>query len=1375
MILCLHHWVSRMWKVLCIAGLGLVRAVPLAAQPASLPFEQITQDHGLSQGYVNSILQDKQGFMWFGTGDGLNRFDGYDFVVYRHNPFSPGSLSANFINSVVQDHAGQIWVGTQSGGLNVFDPRTGKFTRFQHDPNDPGSISNNMVFGMIEDPAEPGVLWICTNRGLNRLNLDAHTGQAEFIHFFHDPADATSLSCNYLRSIVVGRSGDLWVGSWEGLNVFDRQSRRFKRIDLKNNQITALYRDRHDRIWIGTYSGGLYCFDPDDRQFTHFQNDVHRPASLCSNMVLSILQDQSGLFWIGTGNGLDALDLNTGHFTHYTHDPANPHSLSHNEVLSLWQSPSGALWAGTNTGGVNRFLPAENRFHHISTQSGEGVALSHNSVYSFYESPAEPGVIWIGAGGGALHRLDMDLGTIKPYLLYPQKRELLYSIYIYAITRDPAGRFWIGSTDGFKRFDCGSGEFVHYVHDPGDPGSMSDVELVKSFFLDPEVPEALWVGYDFSGLSRFNTENERFQYFTHDPANPESIGSNEITCMIRRRSGGMWVGTKSGLNRYDIGRNRFIRYVHDPGNPSSLSNSYIKSIFEDDLGVLWVGTYGGGLNKLEWDASDSLSITHYLEEDGLSNNVVYGILADDSGMLWLSTNKGLSRFNPQTEHFRNFDSQDGLQSNEFNTGAYLKTSRGALFFGGINGFNWFHPDSIRGNAHIPPVVFTDFQLFNESVKPGEHSPLRRPVNSVQKIVLNHHQDVFSFQFAALDFVEPEKNQYAYKLEGFEENWNPIGTRRFITFTNLPAGEYMLRVRGSNNAGVWNSEGAAMQICITPPWYETIWASLLFGIIIIGGFVLALRFHLNRERMKDQIALEHLESEKLQEIDRMKSGFFANISHEFRTPLALILGAAESLDKGGEAPDSPARIIRNARRLLGLVNEILDLSKLEAGRLKLNASPGNIIPLLRGLLYAFDTLAKSREIELVFQSNCDPLILNYDAVHMEKVFCNLFSNAVKFTPDGGVIHVHVFADKMAVISVGNSGPGIKHAHLPHLFDRFYQVDDEAASEHRGTGIGLALTRELVRLHGGEIDVESEPGKGAVFTVRLPVSSGAAAEGLRLEGMNRDSVQWPPNCLNSEDREKVEAKASGLPIVLIVEDNEDMRAYIREILEDAYRILEASDGVKGFESAAEAIPDLVISDVMMPRMGGYRLCEKLKHDERTSHIPVILLTAKSSDESKIEGLGLGADDYLIKPFDSTELRVRVKNLIAQRKKLRERFARQMVLHQHDMNVPAPDEAFIARSIELIESRMEDAGLSVELLGSEMGFSRSQFYRKVLALTGKTPSQFISVIRLKFAARLLKTDDITVSEIAFRVGFSSPSYFHKCFRDQYGMTPTEYAAQQ
>ena len=1376
MILCFHHRMIWNWVTGCMVALGVLCAVPLAAQPTHFPFEHITQEHGLSQGYVNCILQDRQGFMWFGTGDGLNRYDGYDFVVYRHNPFDMHSISNNSIHTIYQDRSGLLWIGTERGGLNCYNPLTGRFTAYQHDPENDQSLSNNMVFGICEDPIDPGVLWVGTNWGLNRLTFKGpHRDQVEFRHFFHDPLDTTSLSSNYIRSIVADRAGNLWVGTWEGLNVLHRQSGAFQRIKLVNNQITKLYRCRSGKICVGSYNGGLSIFENLHSEAQHYGHTPQQ-SSLASNMVLSLLEDSAGRMWVGTSNGLDLFDAQTGTFIHHRHAPSDPFSLSHNEILSLWQSPSGVLWAGTNTGGVNRFKPDPIGFHHIAAGEDEH-SLAHCSVYAIYESPSDPGKIWIGTGGGTLHCFDRSSGAIKRFPLYPERHTLLYSIYIYAIIQDPLGHLWLGSTDGFKGFDRRTGQFTHYVHDPENPGSMSAVKRINCFCLDPKSEHLFWAGYDFSGLSRFDTETDQFDYFTPDQTDATTITPKTITCIIQSRRGGLWVGTKNGLKYYDESKQVFTHYVNTPENRNSLSSNYIKCLLEMPTGELWVGTFGGGLNKIEGFDRGALRFTHYTEDHGLSNDVVYGILNDDKGRLWLSTNLGLSCFHPDTETFRNFDSRDGLQSNEFNSGAYFKSANGELYFGGINGFNWFHPDSIRDNRHRPEVVFTEFQLFNEPVAPDASGLLKQPIAATGEIVLHHHQDVFSLQFAALDFAEPAKNRYAYKLEGYEKHWNEIGSRRFVTFTNLPAGEYTLRVRASNNTGLWNMEGASLRLQIKPPWFKTVWAYVLFALALVGLCMLGMRFHINRAHMKSQIELKRLEAEKLQELDHIKSGFFANISHEFRTPLTLILGAAEQLnadDFKGNLKQQSQRLTANARQLLVLVNEILDLAKLEAGRLRLQRAPGDFILQIRGLLHSFDTLAKARHIELVFLSNCDVLVLNYDCMQLEKVIRNLLSNAMKATPDRGEIRVSVTVNRQVEFSVQDSGAGIGEKHIPYVFDRFYQADDGQGQDQRGTGIGLALTRELVRLHGGSVFVESTLGQGAKFTVRLPLE-----HVLRYQ-LNGDSpvLKKSPPCTGeakaAEPRRTGEVQdLQDVPMLLVVEDNADMRAYILEILTQGYQLFEASDGKQGLDRAVALIPDLIISDVMMPRMNGYKLCEILKRDERTSHIPVILLTAKSSDESKIQGLSLGADDYLSKPFNSTELRVRVKNLIGQRQKLRERFTRQMVLQQHDLHVPAPGEAFVARSIALIESHMEDTDLSVDWLGREMGYSRAQFYRKVTSVTGQTPSQFISVIRLKFAAGLLKRGECTVSEIAYRAGFSSPSYFHKCFKELYGMTPTEYAS--
>jgi signal transduction histidine kinase/DNA-binding response OmpR family regulator/sugar lactone lactonase YvrE len=845
----------------------------------------------------------------------------------------------------------------------------------------------------------------------------------------------------------------------------------------------------------------------------------------------------------------------------------------------------------------------------------------------------------------------------------------------------------------------------------------------------------LWIG-TWGGLNKLDRAAGRFTRFVNNAENPHSLSENRVWTIYEDRSGTLWIGTNGGsLNRFDRTTGKFTRFASTPKNPHSLSSNNVLSICEDRTGTLWLGTSGGGLNRL--DRPDTLLknlneeagwFTRFTEKDGLPDNVIYGILEDDQGRLWLSTNTGLSCFDPRTETFRNYDATDGLQSNEFNTGAYHKMRNGEMVFGGINGFNVFHPDSIKDNAYIPPVVITAFKRYNTGDVQGIAIE-EKCISTKRSIQLSHKDNVLSFEFAALSFRNSSKNQYAYKLDGFNKNWIQLGTKREVTFTNLDPGEYTLRVKGSNNDGVWNEEGSSLKIIITPPWWKTKWAFTLYVLCITGLLYALRRYELNRLRLKNQLQIELVEAAKMKELDHLKSRFFANISHEFRTPLTLILGPVEQM-RGktfkGNLDEAYDIILRNSRRLLRLINQLLDLARLESGGMSLQARPENIVSFLKGLVLSFASAAERKRIELRITAEEESLIVYFDRDKMEKIVSNLLSNALKFTPERGRVEVRIstvgatspvapgpvtpglvaigpfapapFAPTIK-ITVQDTGPGIPQHQLDKIFDRFYQVDASHTREHEGTGIGLALTKELVELHHGEISVESEVGRGTMFIVRLPLGK----EHLRPEEVvERDQLPVSSDQLSVvsdqiakfedrksklEDRESsIEHRASSIEnpassiqdqasndknLILVIEDNRDVRAYIRQYLEPAFKVIDAVDGVDGATRALETIPDLIICDVMMPRRDGYEVCRILKTDEKTSHVPIIMLTAKADRESKVQGLETGADDYLIKPFDSRELLARVRNLIKLRQQLRERFGREITLQPKDIAINSMDE--------------------------------------------------------------------------------------------------------
>lgn len=1426
MVKSLRLWRSVLDTLIILFPIGTTAT--LLAQHRQVKFERIGLEQGLSQSTVNCILQDRRGFMWFGTQDGLNRYDGYKFTVYKHDVMDSSSVSDSYILSLYEDNDFNIWVGTLSGGLNKFDYSTERFTHFVNDPQNPSSLSNNRVFAIHGSHSEAAAtLWIGTKSGLNKLTLRSGSidhGQSLFGYFVYDPNNPNSQNFSTVRSIYEDRSGTLWIGTEGGLCRFEHNPGQVNYFfddsmnthNLNRNSVHAILEDRSGALWIGT-DNGLCRINRLNDKLTLFINDPADPYSLGHNTVRSIYEDRFGSLWIGTsGGGLNRFDRETEQFVHFTHNSANPHSLSDNRVWSIYEDRSGALWIGTRDGGLNKFDRGQEHFNHFARDPANSHNLSDNVIRAIHEDRS--GMLWIGTAHG-LNRFDRKNQSFINFVNEPQSLLRINQQEITSIFEDSAmeNTFWVGTDGGgLYKLILSKGEgsdlknYVHYATDSDDPFSLSH-DVVTSIHRDRH--GTLWVG-TWGGLNMLLTNRSmesnraagRFKRFVNDPWNPDCLGENRIWTILEDRTGALWIGTNGGgLNRFDHATGKFTRFVSDPANPRSLSSNNVLSICEDRSGTLWLGTSGGGLNRFDPpDTSlksfygEAAQFARFTEKDGLPNNVIYGILEDNKGYLWLSTNKGLSCLDPRSKTFRNYDVSHGLQSNEFNVGAYFRTRGGEMVFGGVNGFNVFHPDSIKDNPYIPPIVITAVKRHNIDDAKGvaiaeKGIPARREVQATYK------DNILIIEFAALSYRSTFKNQYAYKLEGFNDNWIQLGARHDITFTNLDPGEYILRVKGSNNSGIWNEEGTFLRISIAPPPWKTWWAYTFYALVVTAMLYGLRRYELSRIQLENRLRIEHIEAEKIKELDHLKSRFFYNISHEFRTPLTLILGPVEQMRSGefkGDAQEAYEVILRNGRRLLRLVNQLLDLAKLEAGRMSLQVRPENIVGFLRGLTQSFIPAAERKHITLAFSSREEKLIAHVDRDKLEKIASNLLSNALKFTPKGGSVIVAVgkggltpsataidTAPAGAIeFSVSDTGPGIPAEFRDKIFDRFYQVDESQTSEYEGTGLGLSITKELVELHGGEILVNSEVGRGTTFIVRLPYAPAQMGEEELVETAASenfgDSYIVSSGARVEEGRTPFTPSRSASPnaapeneIVLIVEDNRDVRWYLRQYLEPAFEVVEAVDGIDGVQKALEIIPDLIVCDVMMPNRDGIELCRILKTDVKTSHVPIIMLTARADHDSKVHGLEIGADDYLAKPFDSRELLARVHNLVNQRRRLRERFRNEIVLMPREIAITPMEESFLNKVKAVVEEHLGDEDFEVESLGQEIGMSRSQIHRKLKALTGQSASQFIRSLRLARAVELLKRNAGTVAEIAYRVGFGSQTYFTKCFHEQFGCSPKEY----
>ncbi len=1353
-------------------------------------FFHYSLEQGLSQSSVLDIIQDRKGFIWIGTEDGLNRFDGYEFRVYKHIPGDTTSLSDNYIYAVLEDHQGYLWIGTRNGGLNRYDPERDRFTFWVSRGGEADQLSHNTIRALALDVE--GRIWIGTDGG----GLNCYDpAQNRFTVWKHDPDDPASLPHNRIWALQWDPAGVLWIGTrGGGLIRFDIADSTFTQWKHdpndpdtpSSNRVIAIYRDEKGKLWLGT-TGGLDCFDPFTGEFQHWKSDPADPTALSYRTIPAIVKDRRGKLWVGTyGGGLNIFDPQSGIFRRFLQDRENPTSISHDYVWSIYEDRAGGIWVGTRGGGLNYYSPYARKFEHWYKDPHSENTLSHDDVWAIYEDSR--GGVWIGTNGGGLNLYDPATGKFRVWKHDPSDPFSLSNNRIWAIAETPDGYLWVGTSRGLNRLDPRTGKMRHWRHQPDHPHSLSD-DRVQAIWADSA--GFLWLGTPH-GLNRFDPLQEKFTVWWHDPGDTLSLSHDNVRALYIDRKGTLWVGTIQGLNRYDARRNRFVRYRHNPDDVSTLSQDIVLSIYEDRQGRLWIGT-AGGLNLMDRQRG---TFTHFREKDGLPNDVIYGILEDDRGRLWLSTNNGLSRFHPETRRFRNYDVRDGLQSNEFNQAAYHRGRSGRMYFGGAQGLNVFFPDQIRDNQYVPPVVLTKFLIFNQPVSVGHQSLLPRAPAFTDEIHLSYKHNVFSFEFAALNFTFPEKNLYAYKMEGFDDDWVMAGHRRFATYTNLEAGVYVFRVKGSNNDGIWNEEGIALRIRVAPPPWKTWWAYLAYIIVALLMVYGVVRFEVNKVRLENDLHIQRIEKEKLLEIDQAKSRFFANISHDFRTPLTLILGPLEQL-LSGEYRGDPRLLYRrmkqNALQLLSLINQLLDLSKLEAGQLKLRVRRIDLNRMVMGLANAFESLAQQRRISLNIELAQKPVDVYADKEQLEKVLNNLLSNAFKFTRSGGEVRIRVGwiqenNQQFAVVEVKDTGIGIPPDQLNRIFERFYQVGGGLYGDSPGTGIGLALCRELIERHGGKIRVTSQVGVGSTFTLLLlrgkehfrpeELLEAEPMPLLREEYRAEDSLSngHPEPLAGVSPTETLSEAAGGKekPFLLIVEDNAEMRRYIREVLVTQYRIGEAGNGQEGLRMARETIPDLIISDVMMPEMDGFEFCRQVKLDERTSHIPVILLTARGSDESKIQGLEIGADDYVVKPFSTRLLRVRVQNLIEQRRRLREKFKKSSPLTLKEIAVTPLDERFLKRACEVVERHLADPRFGVKEFAREMGLSRVQLHRKIRALTDASATEFIRCLRIQRAVELLDKGVGSISEVAYEVGFNNLSYFTSCFKARMGVTPSQYLKQ-
>ncbi len=1325
-------------------------ALGLNKIPESFKFEHFTSADGLSQRSIADIIQDKKGYIWLGTRDGLNKFDGHKFVIYRHNLADPNSLSNNNIHSIYEDSDGGLWVGTERG-LNKYNPSTDNFTRYKLSEL-PNAVADNIVRGIMQ--IDHHFLWIATENGI--VQIDTKTNRITRIQKRNNGTN--SPSDNNIRSFLKDEEGNIWICNTKYIDVYHAKKGFFRHLtypqnaggSIHLNDLPTLFMDKKNSLWLG-YEKGLARYDPLTENFIDF-NFEGRKAITTS--VRTLCEDHFGNLWIGSYSGLYLLSDDRQELKHIVHDPDNSTSLSQNSIYKIIRDSRGDMWIGTWADGINYYNQDNTAFKNIYSGNTNN-KLNYKVVSGMAEDAT--GNLWIGTEGGGLNFYNRNTKKFTYYKHNSHDPRSLSANNIKSIVIDDNGNVWIGMHDGgLDFFNPIQKPFkFHQIDFPSDQNISLKAYKVLTLFDDHN--GNIWIGTLTGGLIFYDTRTNILSKIDKNIKTVMSIVQTENPNLLL-------IGGNNGLEIIDIHtkQKNTIQLRELSNNAPPL---HVNCIYIDSFNNYWIGTEGQGLHIYNPQKKTTMS---YSTKDGLPNDIIYGILSDRKGKIWVSTNNGISQIDVVSNSIKNYNQSDGLQGNEFNYGAFFKTKSGELFFGGTDGLTYFDPKDIRRNTFVPPIAITSVEVNNV--------PFAKITDSTAVITLKYNENNFSIDFTSLSYMRPEKNEFAYKLEGNDESWNYIGNQRKAVYTNIKPGKFVFRVKGSNNDGIWNEHGATLHIHVLPAPWNTWWAYLLY-VVLCGSLFLYIR-KLILLRVK-----ERKEKERLEEVNQLKMSVFTEISHEFRTPLTLIISPLEKMvDKKLGDPYIQQQhniMLKSARMMLQLVNQILDFRKSESGKLTLQVTKNNIIPFIEDVKKSFDTLAEKKNIQYRLIHRNDDIQVWFDQPKLKNILFNLLSNAFKFSDDNSNVTIYVSTAPKKVnakliqyvkISVANFGPVIPKEHLKLIFEQFYQLDHK--QKNVGSGIGLSLAKKLVEQHKGKIIASSSETKGTRFTVLLRLGNEHFSKHEYVEySENTQEVSYTPYTIEEEDTSTNMLAQENLPCLLIVEDNVDLQKFIKGIFQNKYQVLTADNGNQALEIALNNSIDVIISDISMPDMDGFELCDKIKTTLITSHIPVILLTAKTSPTDQKKGYYIGADAYITKPFNVDILELQVDNLLKTRKNLIRKFKNDLILKPKELTVNSPDETFLSKAIAIVEDNIANPDFNVSTFIDQMNTSRTVIYTKLKALTGQNLSTFIRTIRLKKAAMLLSHTKMNISQVAYEVGFNDLKYFRESFKDHFKQTPSEY----
>lgn len=1317
-------------------------SLSLFSQEVPVQFKHLSVSDGLSDNHLTSIVKDKYGFLWFGTSAGLNRYDGHGFKIFKQQSGNTKSISDNSVQSIFNGPNDCLWINTSSG-LNVFDPVSFSFERNADSLLTQLGLPNTTIVDIKKD-RENNYWFLFANGDLYKYH------RTRKLQKIKNPKTQTKIT-----GIAIG--SNVWIihenGSLFSLNSKSSKIENSYDVGLGIQAEYQIYIDKDELPWVFCKNNplGVFWFTQASVKRFNSQSDDYK---LNNNLITNIVQDENGHFWIGTDHGgINLFDPKSQTIRYLLHDEFNNRSLSHNSTTSLYKDSEGVIWVGTFKEGVSYYHPRLIQFPLFKHQTGNSNSLPYEDVNRFVED--EKGNLWIGTNGGGLIYHDRKRNSYKQYNLQETGNK---SNVIVSLLLDSKKRLWIGTYyAGLYMYE--NGVIKRFVNSKQESNSISD-DSIWELFEDSK--GRIWIGTLSGGLNVLETGTETFRRLQKS-----QLRSSYVSAIMEDKYGNIWIGTSTGIEILNKDIEKIKEYRYNAQRKNTLSNEYVSSILQDSKGRIWVATRDG-LNLFD-NSTDGFKV--FGINDGLTDNNVLCILEDNSENIWISTSKGVSTLNLKgdTPLVRNYSRQDGLQVSSFNENAALKLSSGALIFGGSKGYNIITPSTIPLQNVLPKPVLSDFQLQNRSIITGEKVDgnliLSKAPYEYQTISLAHNQNMIALVVSSLHIFQKGFVKLQYLLEGSSTGWIDLDNEsRKATFTNLDPGKYVFKVRYSPDMGEGSEEFPLAAIIVKPPFWRTGWAIMSYILLFMSVLFSIRKYERNREKVQFRITQEREEAKRIMEMDRMKTQFFTNVSHEFRTPITLILSPLEKIIQ--DSSDGPIKgnlelINRNARRLLNLVNQLLDFRKIDNHSLQANLQPGDILQTLREHAQSFADLAESKRIEYIISVESGNYDTSFDHDKVERIVFNLLSNAFKFTPNDGKVWFSVLIKENAtlVLEIKDSGVGIPEEVKGKIFDRFYQYEAPSPLLNQGSGIGLSITSEYVNFLGGTIEVfNNTEGSGTAFVISIPLEAG-------------DVLSKRNNGVSPLQKSKQTIQRNPKERVLIVEDHYDMRLYLIENLKDFFLLQEAFDGKDAWEKILAFHPDVIVSDVNMPVMNGIELSKKVKADSRTTHIPVILLTALSSDKSQLEGLETGASDYVVKPFNIDILLSKIHTLIRQKSSMEKTYKKQLAVNTSNPELESLDEKFMRTLLLHIENNIGDPDFSVGELAEKMNISRVGLYKKLLALTAKTPSEFLRKLRLQRAAHLLETSGMTVSEVAYQVGFNNPKAFSKYFKHLFGKLPSEY----